>query len=90
LLDSCALFSPTQCVFDDFTAKGGKTVLYYDHEAQRQLARERIADLARDARRVCASAEIDARSRSRYAAWLHVQARRLREHALSRAPAYRA
>lgn len=84
-------FSPTQSVFDDYTAKGGKTVLYYDHEAQRQFARERIAELERESRGISASAaDAEARSRSRYASWLHLQARRLREHALSRAPAYRA
>jgi hypothetical protein len=65
-------------------------VLYYDPEAQRQLARERIADLAQEARRLPASADAESRRRSGYTAWLRLQAGRLRERAASRAPAYRA
>ena len=64
-------------------------MLYYDHQARRQFARERVADLALQTRRVSASADAEAPKRRRHAAWLHLQARRLREHALSRAPAYR-
>jgi hypothetical protein len=66
-------------------------VLYYDPDARRQVASERVADLAQEARRLPQSAaDADARSRSRFAAWLLLQARQLREHALSRAPAFRA
>jgi hypothetical protein len=67
-------------------------VIYYDHEARRQFASERVADLAQDARRLPASAtDADAeRSRSSFASRLIQQARQLREQALSRAPAFRA
>jgi len=66
-------------------------VLYYDTEAQRQFAKERIADLAQEARRPPASrADDDAACRSSFVTELKLQARRFREHALSRAPAFRA
>lgn len=67
-------------------------MVYYDHEARRQFASERVADLAKDARRLPASAaDAEAEhSRSSFASRLIQQARQLREHALSRAPAFRA
>jgi hypothetical protein len=65
-------------------------VLYYDHEAERQFANERIADLAQEARTIRASdTDGDARGRPGYAIRL-LQAWLSRKHAPRHAPAYRA
>jgi hypothetical protein len=64
-------------------------VLFYDHEVRRQLARERIADLAQEARTIRASdTDGDARGRTGFATRL-LQAWPSLKHARRRAPAYR-
>jgi hypothetical protein len=65
-------------------------MLYYDHEAQRQFASERVADLAQEARRVRASApDGDVCGRDSVITRL-LQARQSHRHAPRRAPAFRA
>jgi hypothetical protein len=69
--------------------KEGRAVLFYDHEARRQFANERIADLAQEARSVRMSdTEGDARGRTGFATRL-LQAWPSRKHAPSGAPAFR-
>jgi hypothetical protein len=65
-------------------------MLYYDHEARRQFASERIADLAQEARRVRASAPDGDVCRRESVITRLLQAWHSRRPATRRAPAFRA
>jgi hypothetical protein len=64
-------------------------MLFYDYEARRQFASERVADLAQEARGVRVSrADRDHGSRTRFVTRV-LQARQARKHAPPQAPAFR-
>jgi hypothetical protein len=65
-------------------------VLYCDHEARLQFARERVAELAQEARSIRASrANREVYSRASFVSRL-VQAWQARKHTPHQAPAFRA
>lgn len=65
-------------------------MLFYDHEARRQFASERVADLAQEARSVRSSAPDGDVCRQDSVITRLLQAWQSRRHAPRRAPAFRA